>query len=265
MATQSQAIAYLNGAWRTSPYVRNIAAGGGYGIDVDGEDGFQCKDFANGLGRYLGVPLPTGNAIVLSQKLASGWSWVTDPQPGDLAVRNYFATVNGTRTNFGDVLGVTAVNGTTLTTIGQNQVSPSLTVGHVPTTDTHSKSEFIKFLRCNYVNVAQPQGDAMNQQQVINLYTAILHRAPENQAAISGDLGKSANDVIAGMLQSAEWLTQNDIFLVEYPKLQQQVADLQKQLADSQVTPPPAPGEAPTVVVNGQTYVPQQDTAATQQ
>lgn len=63
-------------------------------------------------------------------------------------------------------------------------------------------------------------GDAMTPNDVVNLYTLALHRKPENQQAINGDTGKSFGQVSAGMLQSQEWLTLNDILLVQYPKLQ---------------------------------------------
>lgn len=152
MATQQDSIEYLTGGWQAGPHTRVILSAGGLGIDQDGDDGFQCKDLANTLGEVLDAPLPTGNAIVLAQKLAPGWSWVDDPQPGDLAIRN--SILSGI--NYGDVLGITAVNGNTLTTIGQNQVNVSLTVGHVPTPGTHKIIEFIKFIRRNY------EGDDMS-------------------------------------------------------------------------------------------------------
>lgn len=160
MSTQQQAVDYLSGGWRDGPHLKTIMAAGGLGVDQDGGDGFQCKDFANTLGEVLGAPLPRGNAIVLAQVLAPGWSWPSSPQPGDLAVRHY---VYG-GVDYGDVVGITAVNGTTLTTVGQNQVNPSLTVGHVPTTAIHQAGQFFKFVRRNY------EGESMNNGDVDNWY-----------------------------------------------------------------------------------------------
>lgn len=155
MATQQDALTWLNGGWKTDKYTKTITAAGGLGIDVDGQYGFQCKDFANAYGDYLGSPLPAGNAIILAQELNPGWSWVITPEAGDLGVRNY---VSG-NINYGDVVAVLGVNGSMLNTIGQNQVDSNLTIGHVPTTGVNPASAFIKFLRFGY------QGDGMNITQ----------------------------------------------------------------------------------------------------
>lgn len=185
--TQQQALNWLNGGWKSSPYAKTIPAAGGLGIDVDGIDGFQCKDFANAYGIYLSAPLPIGNAIVLSQKLAVGWNWTTSPQAGDLAVRNY---VNA-GVNYGDVVAILAVNSSSLSTIGQNQVHSSLTIGHVPTTGINPINGFIKFIRYNY-----EETDMATKEQLQVLYGLAFPNQPLNNDWVAQWTGKNMSDAL---------------------------------------------------------------------
>ena len=146
MATQAQALAWLDGGWRSSKYAKYYAPAGGLGIDTDGLYYFQCKDFANAYAEYLGAPLPTGNAIILQQQSIPGWSVVTDPQPGDLALRSFSSGGK----QYGDVCIVLQKLEGTYKFIGQNQKNVSLTVGHIPSTFYGTQGTFTKYLRRNY-------------------------------------------------------------------------------------------------------------------
>lgn len=152
MITQQNALAWINNGWRADPHAKNISAAGGVGIDVDGLYGFQCKDFVNAFALALGAPFPAGNAVVLQQGAPAGWQYVTSPQPGDVALRDY---ISG-GTNYGDAVLVLSISGNNLVVIGQNQVNVSLTVGHIPSTATHTIATYKKFLRRNYDVAASP-------------------------------------------------------------------------------------------------------------
>lgn len=195
MATKDQALSWINGGWRTDKYAKTIPAAGGLGIDVDGVDGFQCKDFANGLGYALGAPLVKGNAIVLAQKLSDGWSYVSDPQPGDLGIRNY---VSG-GVNYGDVAAITSVNGTTINTVGQNQVNSSLTIGHVPTASTRQFKDFIKFMRRDYEDMSTPT----TSNQVSELYGAFTGRQP-NKSEVESWIGRPLELLVQSLYEAPE-------------------------------------------------------------
>lgn len=70
-------------------------------------------------------------------------------------------------------------------------------------------------------------GDTMNAELAKDIYLGFLHR----QAAASEYepwVGKDPQALVNAILQSAEWLTQNDILLVEYPKFQQELANIQQ-------------------------------------
>lgn len=145
MSTQAQAIAYINGGWRSSNKAKTIVAAGGLGIDADGVYGFQCKDLLNDFAEKQGAPFPAGNAVVL-QNGAPGWSFVSSPQAGDVALRDY---ISG-GVNYGDGVLVMSVSGNTVAVLGQNQTNVSLTVGHIPTTAIRATNTYKKFMRRNY-------------------------------------------------------------------------------------------------------------------
>lgn len=116
---------YANGGWKSSPYAKFIP-GVGTGIDVDGLNGFQCKDFVDGYSRSLGIPFKTGNAITLWQP-QPGWTQEATPQPGDVFVRD--AIFNNF--DYGDTGIVTEVTPTGVKVVQQN-LAANLSQGSPP-------------------------------------------------------------------------------------------------------------------------------------
>lgn len=152
--TTQDALNWIDGGWRTSRYAKTIP-NVGTGIDVDNLYGFQCKDFANGYADYVGNPFGGGNAIALWDVKQAGWRKVSDPQPGDVFVRNYTASDG---INYGDTGVVKSVNGSTVRVVQQN-LAGNLNVGSPPAERTYNKSIMLGYLRNNSIGeeiVAKP-------------------------------------------------------------------------------------------------------------
>lgn len=144
--TTDDALAWINGGWKSSKYVRTIP-NVGTGIDVDKLYGFQCKDFANAFAEYMGAPFTGGNAIVLWTVPQAGWHKVTQPQAGDVFVRNFFSG----GVNYGDTGVVKSVGADTVRVVQQN-LAGSLSYGSPPAETTYAKSIMLGYLRRDNIN-----------------------------------------------------------------------------------------------------------------
>lgn len=152
--TQQDALDWINGGWQASRFCTTI--NGKQGIDVDGQYGFQCKDFSNGFADFMGDPFTAGNAIALWQVPQPGWTKVTTPQVGDVFVQNYTAPDG---INYGDTGVVKAVMGNVFRVVQQN-LAGSLTVGSPPAERTLAISNMLGFLRNDRIGVEMTQQEA---------------------------------------------------------------------------------------------------------
>lgn len=136
MATQQQAIDWLTGGWKKSPYAKD-AGGGVLAVDTDGKYGFQCKDFVNAYAIFLGHPFTGGNANALWdvpqdpfwQKIPA----TQQPQPGDVFVRRF---VSG-GTEFDHTGGIKVVDALGFLSTDQNWFNSSLDKGSPPASVYH--------------------------------------------------------------------------------------------------------------------------------
>lgn len=72
-------------------------------------------------------------------------------------------------------------------------------------------------------------GQGMDAEDVKEIYLASLHFTPLAKD-ITPWIGKSSKELTSSFLKSAQWLTQNDILLIEYPKVQAELAALQQPI-----------------------------------
>jgi hypothetical protein len=143
--TTQDALAWIRGNWKQSPYAKVID--GKLGIDVDGLFGFQCKDWANGYAFYLGNPFTSGNAIALWQLDQPGWTKVVgSPKLGDVFVKNFVANDG---INYGHTGVVDEITATGFWSYDQNVVNYSLTKGAPPARIFHKFTEMLGYLRNN--------------------------------------------------------------------------------------------------------------------
>lgn len=227
--TEQDALNWLNGGWRSDKYAKTIASAGGLGIDQDGLYGFQCKDFANAYGIYLGAPLPAGNAIVLLQVVPDGWNVVQeDPQPGDLAVRHY---IGADGLDYGDVCAVLqSLGNNKYNFIGQNQTNVSLTIGHVPTTFIGTKQTFNRYLRRVYngsMYTIKPIEPDLVRQHLANFTDGIVQVKATD--VVCQNRTEFTDENLGGEFWKGLNFQQKDII----HSLNEQVATLQKQLEDA--------------------------------
>lgn len=145
--TTNDVLNWVNGGWKNSPYARQRTYG--YGIDVDGLFGFQCKDLANAYGAFLGHPFTAGNANAL-------WDWPQDPfyqkipntqlpRPGDVFVSDYFGP-DGVRYDHTGIV-VDNISPTGFRSLDQNWFNSNLDYGSPPAFVNHGYSKIRGYLR----------------------------------------------------------------------------------------------------------------------
>lgn len=138
--TQQDAINWARTGWVNSRYTKRI--NGNLGIDTDGYYGFQCKDFVNAYGEWLGHPLKAGNARTLWEQPQDPWyQKVSSPQPGDISV---FAPAPAN----GNAGHTDIVVGPGFTSVAQNWgVGSNGVTGLPPATVSHTMNGVYGFLR----------------------------------------------------------------------------------------------------------------------
>lgn len=142
MATQADALAWINGGWRQSQYLTNIT-GSGWGIDFDGFYGHQCADFPNGYSANFGWGRFAGDAWQFFDTAPANWQRVQDPQPGDV-----FVLANAYNNGGGHTGCVTSARSRQdWTAISQNFINPSPTIGSPPSTQNYTDYQLRGFLR----------------------------------------------------------------------------------------------------------------------
>ena len=94
----------------------------GQGLDYDGAYGNQCVDLIAYYYQYLGTSTPGGNAEAYRYNtLPAGWTRVSSPQLGDIAVWKPGYTYGAYSTSgYGHVGIVTGVSGSQITVVNQN-------------------------------------------------------------------------------------------------------------------------------------------------
>lgn len=171
---------WINGGWKTSPYAKVESAG--FGIDVDGLFGFQCKDFVQAYSIFLGKPFTNGNAITLLNP-QPGWTWTTSPQAGDVFVRH--AVFGGV--DFGDTGIVESVTPGGVNVIQQN-LKADLLNGSPPGQMFWTFNQLIGYLRTgDTVDIEaykQLQADHAALQNKYNVDTTNLRKQTEDVTAI---------------------------------------------------------------------------------
>lgn len=146
--TQDQSLAWIRGDWKSDPYCITDEYGR-VGIDVDGEWGFQCKDFSTAYSIQHGHQFLNGNAITLwTLDQDPYWAKVSDPQPGDVYVKDI--VLDGV--NYGDTGIVDEVTSTGVYAWAQNQVLDDLTLthGHPPSRVFYKFNQIKGYLRPTY-------------------------------------------------------------------------------------------------------------------
>lgn len=200
MKTLAEALAWANGGWKTDKYAKTL--NGVRGIDVDGQDGFQCKDFANAYAEYVGAPFSLGNAIVLWNQPQKNWTKQSSPKPGDVFVKHY---VSG-GVDYGHTGVVVQVLSGSFTSVDQNWYNASLTHGSPPAKVAHSNNDVIGFLR---TNLGGGTVRNMNEGDRYNLlwWTVGQERAEEAKKMnyFGAWIGKEYGSAVKGILTSKQY------------------------------------------------------------
>jgi len=189
--TVAEALAWMRGGWKSSPYAKTIP-NVGMGIDVDGLYGFQCKDWANGYAAFIGDPFTSGNAIALWQRNQPGWTKSAVPKLGSVFVKNYVASDG---VNYGHTGTVDEITGDGFWSYDQN-VGPksNLTIGVPPQRVFHKNSEVLGFLVNNKLGVR------MNREQATYLAQRIGLLAGMSEAEITASwLEYHANNIMGDL------------------------------------------------------------------
>lgn len=140
-----------------------LRAGQGLGYDVDGYYGYQCWDLAAELWMNIaefqdsqlwpktGPELSAKECWTISRTVNAGNSFtlvysLSDVKRGDVIVLDASSISENGHIAYADE----NYNGsTTMLLLGQNQVDPSLTLGHIPTVTNLSVSAFLGAFRYN--------------------------------------------------------------------------------------------------------------------
>ena len=137
-------------------------AGQGLGYDVDGSYGYQCWDLAaelwmntpefsnSGLWPHTGPNLYVEECWTVSRVENAGNSFtlitsISDLKRGDILVLGPSAISSTGHIAFCDE----DYSGSTMNLLGQNQVNPNLTTGHIPTVTSVDISAFLGAFRYN--------------------------------------------------------------------------------------------------------------------
>lgn len=199
--TIEQALAWINGDWRSSPYAKQEVAG--FGIDVDGAVGFQCVDFSTAYSIFLDTPFNSDrvlNAITLWQNDQPGWTRVSEPQPGDVFVRN--ATFQGV--NYGDTGIVVAIGNGGVNVIQQN-LKADLYHGSPPAPFFWSFGQLLGYLRCNNIKEADVP-TLTTPGNLEDLSIGMLGRTSVGDPNLNNLLGQDLEETIRYFLKLPEHL-----------------------------------------------------------
>lgn len=214
-------IQWITGGWHTSKYA--VTENGKLGIDVDKLYGFQCYDFTAAYTDFLGDGVTRVTGAVDFWTLApASYEQVQDPLPGDIHIYGAPYGWDGKR-YLGHTGLVTGGTRNSFTSIDQNWINASLSIGSPPTPVTHNNIGLVGFLRKKGVSMT-----------------------PQDMAAMK---------FVA--------LRQNSITQPEIDKYQNHLPEFIQYLQQVQVEhnispqPIPAPLNVETVQINGKTYVPE--------
>ncbi len=196
--TIQDALAWVNGGWRSSPYARTIA-GVGSGIDVDKSYGFQCFDWVDGYNAFLGNPLfYREGAADLWSTPPPGFTRVADPRPGDIHVYGAPFGWNGKR-----YLGHTGIviSGTrnSFTSVDQNWNNANLNVGSPPSGVVHSSNGLLGFLRSDNIKAGD---DMIPDQDHLNALFRAFFGTNASPDEIQGYVGKISYNKMVEVLDA---------------------------------------------------------------
>lgn len=184
---------WIQGGWKTSPYAKTETAG--FGIDVDGLYGFQCKDLVQAFSIFLGHPFTNGNAITLLNPQA-GWSWVTSPQIGDVFVRHaVFGSID-----YGDTGIVESVTSTGVNVLQQN-LAADLYHGSPPAQMFWKFNQLIGYLRSG----GSMATDKLDKDEIAAIYQLAFDNDDYPQDLIDAYTGKPLDGYIQQLLNDPSY------------------------------------------------------------